>query len=343
MQSVPTPELQPWEVLVKLSVTGVCGTDIALASGHVGPCRDILGHEGVGRVVKVGSGVDPSVVSMGDRIGVSWVRDVCGRCPCCEEPGGETRCLEQLNSGRKWDGTFSEYCVVPSRYLLILPDAPELPDELVAPILCGGVTAYKAIKSCRATPGDWIAIVGAGGVGGLAIQYANAMGYRVAAVDIGSEKEEFCRRSGAHEYFNALDADMATALKEITPGGSGTKAVIVTAGSGNAYQSALDLVAVFGTMVCVGIPPPSGVMNIHPLLLIDRGISILGTLVGTRTDTLEALEFVRRGVVKPTINPMRLEDLDQVAAELDTVSYSNCVVKLALMKSQTTGKFVIRF
>lgn len=320
VRSLPIPQLQPWEVLVKLSVSGICGTDVALAAGHAGPARDVLGHEGVGRVTRVGTGVDPSIVRSGDRVGVAWVRDVCGRCSCCREPGGETRCLEQLNSGRKWDGTFAEYCVVPSRYVLVLPDDPSLPDEVVAPILCAGVTAYKALKSCGATPGEWVAVVGAGGVGGLAIQYASAMGYRVVAVDVGSEKEAFCRKAGADAYFDALDKDMATSLKSLTQDGAGARSVIVAAGSGKAYQSALDLVAAFGTLVCVGIPPPNETMSLHPLVLIDRGITVLGTLVGTRTETLEALDFVRRGVVTPAVNIIGLEELSDVARNLATVS-----------------------
>ena len=110
---------------------------------------DVLGHEGVGRVVAIGDGVNPSTVRVGDRVGISWVRDVCGKCPSCLLPDGETRCVQQLNSGRKWDGTFAEYCVVPSRYILLLPDDLGLSDEVIAPILCGGVTAYKALRSFR--------------------------------------------------------------------------------------------------------------------------------------------------------------------------------------------------
>ncbi|KAM5376264.1 hypothetical protein ACJZ2D_005635 [Fusarium nematophilum] len=324
---MPIPRPQPWEILVRLSATGVCGTDMSLASGHAGPTVDILGHEGIGRVVEVGEGVDPSVVKTGDRVGIAWVRDVCGRCACCREPGGETRCREELNSGRKWDGTFAEHCVVPSRYVLVLPDDPELPDEYVAPVLCGGVTAYKALKMSGATPGEWVAVVGAGGgVGGLAVQYAKAMGYRVAAIDVGPAKE-FCLKMGADAYFNAADPTMASSFKELTSDGTGAKAVIVTAGSGKAYQSALDLVAVFGTLVCVGIPPPDQVMNLHPLTLIDRGITLVGSLVGTRAETLEALEFVRRGAVKPIVNLMEFEDLNNVADKFATAK----------------GKFVIQF
>jgi len=182
------------------------------------------------------------------------------------------------------------------------------------------VTAYKALKTCGATPGEWVAIVGAsGGVGGLAVQYAKAMGYRVAAVDVGSAGKELCLRSGADEYFDALDGGTIAAIKALTPNEAGVKASIITAGSGKAYQSGLDLLAVFGTLLCVGIPPPPDVLSLHPLVLIDRGIRVIGTLVGTRTETLEALEFVRRGVVTPIISTIHLEDLCDLPRKLATV------------------------
>ncbi|KAI8671828.1 PKS-ER domain-containing protein [Fusarium keratoplasticum] len=327
VRSVPIPQPKPWEVLVKLSATGVCGTDMGLAAGHLGPSCDILGHEGVGRVVRIGDGVDPSIVKTGDRVGIAWVRDVCGRCSCCREPGGETRCRELQNSGRNWDGTFAEHCVVPSRYVLVLPEDSALPDELIAPVLCGGVTAYKAVKTCGATPGEWVAVVGAaGGVGGLAVQYAKAMGYQVAAVDVGPSQEA-CLKAGADAYFDATDPNIVSALKKVTPDEVGAKAVVVTANSGKAYQTALDLVAVFGTLVCVGIPPPDQPLTLHPITVMDRGIRIIGTLVGTRTDTLEALEFVRRGAVKPVVNTVGFDQLNDVTSKFGNI----------------TGKFVAQF
>ncbi|KAH6645282.1 alcohol dehydrogenase [Truncatella angustata] len=325
VRSVPVPEIKAWEVLVRLSVSGVCGTDLGLASGHLGPACDIVGHEGVGRVVRLGSGVDPAIIHVGERVGVAWVRDACGKCqPCCEL-GGETRCTEQLNSGRKIDGTFAQYCVVPARYVLRLPDELDLGDELIAPILCGGVTAYKAIKSCRAVPGDWIVVLGAaGGVGALAVQYGKAMGYRVIAIDLGDERRESCIRQGAEAYLDALSEATPSAVTQVTRGAK-AKAVIVTAGSGKAYQSAMEYVAPFGSIVCVGIPPPSQTMNIHPIQLIDSGVSLFGILVGTRTDTREALEFVRRGNVVPAIIPIQLEELE--------ANYKNVAT--------ATGKYII--
>ncbi len=315
------PSIKPWEILVKLSVSGVCGTDLLLASGRGGPAMDVLGHEGVGRVVAIGDGVNPSTVRVGDRVGISWVRDVCGKCPSCLLPdGGETRCIQQLNSGRKWDGTFAEYCVVPSRYILLLPDELGLSDEVIAPILCGGVTAYKALRVSNALPGEWVVIPGGGGgVGALAVQYAKAMGYRVLATDIGKQKEEFCRACGVDAYFDARREDLLEAVDRLTKG-KGAKAAIVAAGSDQAYRDAFKMLGVAGTLVCVGIPPPDQRVSFHPLELIDRGIKIDSVAVGTRADTLEALEFLRRGSVKPKVILTTLEELNVVSKKIASVS-----------------------
>jgi propanol-preferring alcohol dehydrogenase len=315
IESVGIPELGPQDVLVQLSVTGVCGTDIALASGELGPTRRILGHEGVGRVVKLGSGLSESQVKLGQRVGVAWQRDICGACAMCLTDGGETRCLEQLNSGRKIDGTFAEYTVVPYRYLTTLAEGPE--DQILAPILCGGVTIYKGLKICGATPGQWVVISGAGGgVGALGIQYSKAMGYRTIAIDAGKAKEQYCLSLGAEVYIDLIaTTDVPSIVREKT-GGLGAAAVLVTAGSGKAYQDALKMLGPFGTLVCIGIPPPSQLVNFHPLLFIDMGIKIIGSAVGSRLDIQEAIAFVERGLVKPTVQMTTLEQLSDVGEQI---------------------------
>ena len=294
-------------------MTGICGTDFALASGEIGPTKNILGHEGVGRVVKLGSALSSSQIEVGQRVGIAWVRDICGTCAFCTSDGGETRCVEQMNSGRKVDGTFAEYTVVPYRYVLRLPEGPS--DELIAPILCGGVTIYKALKICDAHGGQWVAIPGAGGgVGALGIQYARAMGFRVVAIDMGEDKREFCMKSGAEVYINLTKEDPGAAVRAATRS-RGAQAVLVTAGSGRAYQDALGMLAPFGTLVCIGIPPPSQHVHFHPLTFIDNGYKIIGSAVGTRGDILEAIEFLTRGVVVPQIHMTSLEKLTDVAEE----------------------------
>jgi len=307
---VPTPDIGPNDVLVRLAATGICGTDVMLASGKLGQTRRILGHEGIGRVVRVGSSVK-DLVQCGQRVGVSWVRDTCGDCVPCRYEGGECRCLQKICSGLKVDGTFAEYTIVPYRYLVRLPEGPA--DKDLAPIMCAGVTAYKALKISDAIPGQWVAILGAGGgVGAMAIQYGQAMGYRVLAIDVGKEKGEYCMSLQAEAYIDVeREKDLSTAAKHATSG-LGASAVLVVAGSVQAYQGAFGFVAPFGTVVCIGIPALVDKMQLHPLTFIDNGIRLIGTVVGTRADILEAVEFVRRGTVVPRVEIVSLADITKV-------------------------------
>lgn len=312
VQSLPKPTPGPSEVLVRLHLTSLCGTDCGQAAGHLGLTRQVLGHEGVGRIEAVGSNVAAidATIQPGQRVGVAWNRDFCGRCAFCTNLAhdGETRCATKPHSGQHADGTFAQYTLVPARYLLRIPD-DDIPDELVAPILCGGVTAYKALKTCPDLyPGQWVAVSGGGGgVGAFVVAFGKAMGYRVIAVDAGPDKGAYALDEGAEHYVDITSPDVAAAggaaaaVKKYTTGGAGVAAAIVCAGAGAAYQSAVDMLAPFGTLMCVGIPPPHGVFSVHPLQFIASGFKIMGSAVGTRRDTLEALEFVKRGLVKPVV------------------------------------------
>lgn len=318
---MPVPSIGAVEVLVRLSVSGVCGTDFGLANGHFGPTKSILGHEGVGRIVRLGASVPQASFHPGQRVGLAWIRDVCGACGPCLGDGDEARCRAQIQSGWKVDGTFAQYAVAPARYIIPLPEG--VPDELAAPILCGGVTAYKALKICGAVPGRWVAVSGAGGgVGCLAVMYAKAMGYRVVALDAGSAKEAICLDAGAESYVDVASAeDIAATVHGLT--GGGASAVIVTAGAAAAYQSAVGLLAPLGTLVCVGIPPASGSLSIHPLELIDKGIRLVGSAVGTRAEIGEALAFVSRGAVVPKIKRACLDDLNKITSEFASGTVRN--------------------
>ncbi|KAL1851865.1 hypothetical protein Plec18167_007633 [Paecilomyces lecythidis] len=236
--------------------------------------------------------------------------------------------LVQYNSGRKWEGTFAEYVLIPARYVIRIPEELSLRDEVIAPILCGGVTAYKALKVSNVTPGKWIAVLGAaGGVGALAIQYARAMGYRVLAVDISSEKANFCRELGAEAYLDVAHTDdFPERVSEVTSG-QDASCVLVIAGSSKAYELGLKILAPFGVLTCVGIPPANQLATFHPLLFIDKGIRIIGSAVGTRKDILEALSFVERGLVIPSITLTSLEGLTEIT------QFSGAV----------NGKYVVKF
>ncbi|KAI6752293.1 hypothetical protein HG530_013662 [Fusarium avenaceum] len=331
---LPRPVPGPNEVLIRLSLTSLCGSDLGMALGHMGPVGNVLGHEGVGKIAELGSNIahlDPSV-EIGQRVGVAWTRDICGSCNMCVDLAneGETRCAQAMHSGKTYEGTFAQYTLVPLRYLARIPATfDNIPDEEIAPILCGGVTAYKAIKGCNITPGQWVVISGAGGgVGALGVAYAHAMGYRVIAVDAGASKEAYCKSQGAEHYIDVTSGeDAGQQVKNLTDG-QGAKAVVVTATAAAAYQKAFDMLGPFGTLMCVSILPEEAKILFHPLWFIDNGWTVKGSSVGTRADILEALQFVKRGLVTPKIKWAELEDIENL---MDKMS-----------KGQLEGKYVMK-
>jgi propanol-preferring alcohol dehydrogenase len=324
---VEIPTLKPREVLVKLEATGFCGTDLSLAYGYLGPCNSILGHEGIGRIVVTGSDCASKTAVEGQRVGIGWIRDACGSCRVCiSAAGGETRCITQVFSGRDIPGTLASFAVVPERYITPLPD--DVPSELLAPVMCAGVTAYKALKVANSTPGSWIALSGAaGGVGFLGLQYAKAMGYRTIAIDGGERRGRICLDAGADIYLDhEKEKDLRGAIIRET-GGTLCSAVIVCAGAASAYESALHCLDYFGTLVAVGIPPPTSKVSFHPLTLIDYGVKVIGSITGDRVDILEAAEFVRRGLVKPKVISVGLYELSQYSRRVNELD-GKLVVRL---------------
>lgn len=313
--SHPVPSIPPSSLLVKLSHTGICGSDYHLACGHLGPTLPILGHEGIGRIACLGSSLSSSSFPIGAKVGVAWIRGVCNECPTCLA-GRETHCGEQKQSGVHVEGTFGEYAVVPSDYVVRLPEGGEVGDELLAPIMCGGVTSYKALKNSGAKAGDWVVISGAGGaVGAFGVSFGKVMGFRIIAIDMGKDKGEYCRRLGAEAYIDITETADATEVVKSLTGGYGAAAVIITTPAISAYQSALGMLARLGTMVCVGIPPPDKTFSVAPIQFINRGVRIVGSAVGSRGDVLEAVEFIRRGVVKPEVEVVGLADVEAVCAK----------------------------
>ena len=186
IQTLPVPVPGRGEALVKVLTTGVCHTDLHAAEGDwpVKPTPPFIpGHEGVGEVVALGEGVTD--LAIGDLVGNAWLWSACGDCQYCRT-GWETLCEAQQNAGYSVDGSFGEYMLVDSRFAARIPAGSD-PVE-VAPVLCAGVTVYKGLKMTEARPGQWVTISGIGGLGHIAVQYAVAMGLRVAAVDIADDK-----------------------------------------------------------------------------------------------------------------------------------------------------------
>jgi propanol-preferring alcohol dehydrogenase len=290
---------------VKLHACGVCGTDLHAALGDwpVKPKPPFIpGHEGVGHVSAVGPGV--TRLREGDRVGVPWLHTACGHCTYCWS-GWETLCEAQRNTGYSVNGGFAEYVLADPDYVGRLPAEAEFVQ--VAPVLCAGVTVYKGLKVTYTRPGEWVVVSGVGGLGHLAVQYAKAMGLHVAAVDVDDGKLEMARRLGAAVAVNARGTDPAAYLKKEIGGAHG---VLVTAPSPKAFEQALGMVRRGGTVVLNGLPPGSFPLEILDMVL--RGITLRGSIVGTRLDLQEALDFAGAGAVKATVQTARLEEINDV-------------------------------
>jgi alcohol dehydrogenase, propanol-preferring len=309
IQEVPIPAPSPGQILVKIAASGVCHTDLHAADGDwpVKPTPPFIpGHEGVGHVAAVGAGV--SHVKEGDRVGVPWLYTACGHCRHCLR-GWETLCEQQQNTGYSVNGGFAEYVVADPNYVGHLPD--KLSFVEIAPILCAGVTVYKALKVTDTRPGDWVVVSGIGGLGHMAVQYAKAMGLNVIAVDVDDAKLDLARKLGASLGVNARQADPVSFVKKELGGAQG---VLVTAVSPKAFEQAMGMVGRGGTVSLVGLPPGDFPLSIFNTVL--NGITVRGSIVGTRLDLQEALDFAGQGKVKATVATERLESINDIFSRM---------------------------
>jgi propanol-preferring alcohol dehydrogenase len=302
---MPVPRPGSGQILVRIVASGVCHTDLHAAEGDwpVKPKLPFIpGHEGVGYVAAVGA--DVTNLKEGDRVGVPWLHSACGLCEYCLT-GWETLCEQQQNTGYSVDGGFADYVLAPAAYVGRLPD--KLGFVEAAPILCAGVTTYKGLKETDTKPGDWVVIVGVGGLGHMAVQYAKAMGLHVAAVDVADEKLDLARSLGAELTVNAAEKDAATSIQDEIGGAHG---VLVTAVSPKIFQQSINMLRRGGTCSLVGLPPGDFPTPIFDVVL--KRITVRGSIVGTRKDLQESLEFAAEGKAKSTTETQPLEAINDV-------------------------------
>ncbi len=309
IEEVPVPRPAAGDVLVKIEACGVCHTDLHAAEGDwpVKPNPPFIpGHEGVGFVAAVGAGV--SHVKEGDRVGIPWLYSACGYCEHCLG-GWETLCESQQNAGYSVNGGFAEYALGDADYVGHLPANVGFVE--IAPVLCAGVTVYKGLKVTDTKPGDWVVISGVGGLGHMAVQYAKAMGLNVAAVDVDDAKLKLAERLGATVTVNAKTTDPAAFLKKEIGGAHGA---LVTAVSPKAFEQALGMVRRGGTVSLNGLPPGQFPLDIFGMVL--NGITVRGSIVGTRLDLAEALAFAEQAKVAATVTSDCLDNINDIFARM---------------------------
>lgn len=319
VQEVPVPRPGPYEALVKVDYSGVCHTDLHAARGDwpVKPTPPFIpGHEGVGRVVELGSST--TGVTVGDLLGNAWLATACGVCRDCLR-GWESLCTGQQNSGYSVDGSFAEYMLVDTRYAPRVPDGAD--SAALTAVLCAGVTVYKGLKVTDARPGDWVVVSGIGGLGHMAIQYAAAMGLRVIAVTGTEAKRQSALDYGAELVVNYRDGDPGEAVQDLV---GGAHAALVTAVSEKTFPQALSMLRRGGTVSLVGLPPGDFPLSIFDTVL--RGLTVRGSIVGTRLDMLEAIDFFTRGVVSTKFELRSLDAINDIFTTMETGSIDGRIV-----------------
>ena len=320
IEDVPQPEPGPDEILVDVRASGVCHTDLHAVDGDwpVKPKLPLIpGHEGVGYVAGVGR--DVNHVKEGDAVGVPWLYTACGVCEHCRG-GREALCPNQENAGYSVDGGYADYVVADPDYVGILPDNPDFTS--LAPILCAGVTTYKGLKMTEVRPGQWVLVSGIGGLGHLAVQYARAMGMQVAAVDIADEKLALAEDLGAALTVNASEEDPGEAVQDAIGGVHGA---LVTAVSTPAFRQALGTLRRGGTLVLNGLPPGDFPLPIFDTVL--NGITVRGSIVGTRNDLQEAIDFAADGQVTTHIESTEpLENINDIFSRMHDGAITGRVV-----------------
>ena len=263
-KDIPVPVPKPNEILINVKYSGVCHTDLHAWQGDW-PLATKLplvgGHEGAGVVVARGSEVKN--FEIGDLAGIKWLNGSCMSCELCET-GHESNCEHADLSGYTHDGSFQQYATADAVQAARIPKGTNLAE--VAPVLCAGITVYKALKDADLKAGQWVAISGAaGGLGSLAVQYAKAMGYRVLGIDGGPGKEGLFNSLGGEVFIDFTKykdpKEMINAIKEATKGGP--QGVINVSVSEAAISMSTEYVRPTGTVVLVGLPAHSYVCLLY--------------------------------------------------------------------------------
>lgn len=302
VREVDVPDPGAGQVLVQLEACGLCHTDIHAARGDwpIKPKLPLIpGHEGVGRVAALGPGVEN--LAVGDRVAMPWLGYSCGTCRYCVG-GWETYCASPQYMGYTMDGGYAQYAVAFARSVVAVPDS--ISSAQAAPITCAGVTTYKALKVAKPRPTEVAAIVGIGGLGHLALQYAKVFGTETVAIDVGDDKLQLAKDLGADHVVDAR-GDQASALSEL----GGIDIAVVTVPSPEAMAAAHAALNPNGRLVLVGLPADN-TLRLPVFETVLRGVQVIGSLVGTRNDLSEAFRLQEMGRTRVIYETRQLDDVN---------------------------------
>lgn len=293
------------EVLIKTLACGVCFSDYAIASGSFGDCFPRTpGHEVVGDIVSVGSGV--TNLKAGDRVGGPWHGGHDGTCRSCQR-GQFQLCEHKDVNGLSRDGGWAEYVLLRAEAVVRVPK--EIDPAEVAPLLCAGVTVFNGIRKMHVEQGAIVAVQGLGGLGHLAVQYAKKMGYEVVALSTSDDKAEFAKKLGADHFINTKTSDVGAELMKL----GGASIIVQTAPNPKVISSLVSGLAPFGKLLSLA---PAGMAEIDTVTLVMKAASVTGWPSGHAMDSEEAIKFAMVHGVKCMIEKYPFDDVQEAVDSL---------------------------
>ncbi|KAH5148437.1 hypothetical protein HBH70_026480 [Parastagonospora nodorum] len=309
IDDIPIPRPGPTQLLVKIRSAGLCHSDMEVVEGRqaltcggeswtMTPC-----HEACGTVVEIGNRVTHFEVS--DDVGFLPYLNACGDCEACSVTS--IACPKTTIQGFNHDGFMAEYSLVEAGQAVKLPE--KMDPTTAAPLFCAGLTSFHAVDKAELSPGQWIAVVGVGGLGHLAVQYAVAMGLRVVALDIGSGQRNLAKALGAHEVFDPTDPGFATAVKNTT--GGGAHAAVIMSGNVLAYKSGLQTLRIGGKLMVVGVTDP----NFLPLTAVPVScgfVQVRGASSGRADEMEKCLKFSHKHNIRPKVAEFSIEQFPEM-------------------------------
>lgn len=299
---VPEPSPGEGEVRIAVEACGMCGTDISMVRGAfgVGPFPLTLGHEVAGRIDMLGDGIVDWQI--GDRVAVGWFGGNDGTCQSCRE-GDAINCVNLQVPGLAYPGGYAESTVVPTSALARIPE--ELTFADAAPMGCAGVTVFNALRRTSAWPGDLVAVLGLGGLGHLAVQFADKMGFDTVVINRGGKKEATARQLGAHHYLDSTAQDVPEALKAL----GGAKVILATVPQPAAMTTAIDGLRPHGELIVIGFSLEK--IEVSPAQLITGQKTLRGHASGTSQEVEETMRFAAQSGVRAITEQASLEDAPQ--------------------------------
>jgi alcohol dehydrogenase, propanol-preferring len=310
VEEVGQPQPGAGEILIRIEACGVCHSDVHVADGDWSQFAKIVktplipGHEIAGVVVEKGAAVQD--LQIGDRVGVPWIYWTCGECESCRE-GNENLCRRQKITGVTVDGGYAEFVKAPASHVLRIPDS--LSSVQAAPLFCAGVTVYRALKHAGILPGQRLAVFGIGGLGHLGVQFGQALGAEVVAIDISEEKLALAKSLGASATINAA----TNVIKDLRNRG-GVHVSLVTSPARASYETAFYCVRPTGILMVVGLPADP--ICFPPILMAAGEIRIQASTVGTRQDLREVLTMAAAGKVRCQVAARPLAEVNEALDQL---------------------------